>query len=204
MLRAKAALYAVVCFAVILVAVMGIAGCGGGGGAGTIANVTGTLADASTLLPLTGGVVTIAGKSSAPTDSSGTFSLSGVAAGIRPLTAACTGYEPLSCSQSLSTGLNDLGTLYLLPAAIAGKGHISGTVTDSGGVVAGAVVRAGGKTAVTKEDGTFVIRNLDPGNVTVIAVKGAKSDTQEVTVAADVTSSTYLSLTLSPPPPPVI
>jgi hypothetical protein len=202
-LRAKAVLSAVLCFTVIVGVGVVVTGCGGGDG-GAVATVTGTLADASTLLPLTGGVVTIAGKSSTSTDSSGAFTVGPVATGTRSLTAACPGYEPLSYAQTLWAGTNNLGTLYLLPVAIAGEGHISGTVMDSGGVVAGAVVRAGGKTAVTKEDGTFVIRNLDPGNVTVVAVKGAKSDSREVTVAADATVSVNLSLTLSPPPPPVI
>jgi hypothetical protein len=204
-LRAKAALTAVVCFAVILVVGAGVTGCGGGGGGGgSIANVTGTLADASTLLPLTGGVVTIAGKVSASTDSSGVFVVENVASGSRPFKATCTGYETASYTQDLWAGLNDLGTVYLLPVAVAGKGHLSGTVTDSSGVVAGAVIRAGGKTAVSREDGYFVIRNLNPGSVSVVAVKGAKSDTQDVTIAADVTTATNLSLTVSPPPPPVI
>lgn len=205
MLRAKAALTAVVCFTVILVVGAGVTGCGGGGGGGgAVADVTGTLANASTLLPLTGGVVKIARKSSPSTDSSGVFTVENVASGTRPLMATCSGYEALSYSQDLWVGVNDLGTLYLLPVANAGQGHVSGTVSDSSGAVVGAVVRAGGKTAVTREDGYFVIRNLDPGNVTVVAVKGAKSDTQDVTVSADVTTGTTLSLTVTPPPPPVI
>jgi hypothetical protein len=194
-----------VLFVLIIGACSWLKGCGGGGGGGgTLATVTGYIADDSTLNGLSGAVVTIGGKDSDPSSVSGSFAVTTVPVGTRDLDVTLSGYQTFSGTVSLSAGSNYLGTLYLVPGTISGKGHISGIVRASGSAVAGARITAGGKTAYSKEDGTFAVYNLTPGNVTVQATSGAMSGLGVAAVTSGGTASVTLSIGIGPPPPPSV
>lgn len=181
-----------------------IAGCGGGGGDTATGTVTGFVADNSTLSNLAGATVRVGTTGSATTDASGAFIVTGVPAGTRTLTVSLAGYETYSTVITVTTGTSAQGTVYLAQGQQSGKGHVTGTVTDSSVPVSGATVTAGGKSAITKADGTYAIYNLTPGNVTVEGSLGSKSGYKTVTVAESTTVAANISLSLTPPPPPDI
>jgi hypothetical protein len=180
-----------------------VGGCGDGGGS-TTGTVTGFVADSSTLAFLAGATVQVGTTNSGTTDASGAFRVTGVATGTRSVTVLLGGHETLSTTVSVTGATQSIGILYLPQGQETGKGHIHGIVYDSSVTQAGVTVTAGGKTALTKSDGSFVIYNLAPGNVTVNAISGTKSALSVVTVAAATTVSTTLNLSISPPPPPVL
>ena len=181
-----------------------LAGCGGGGGgAGGVATVYGVLADDSTLAGVSGGIVTIAGRTSSPSAVDGSFEVDNVPTGSQSLTVTLTGYQTVAASTSLVSGPNTLSTIYLKPGLVSGDGNITGTVQSSGSAVAGATVTAGGKTAYTKDDGSFTVYNLAPGNVTVRASSGAMSGLGVATVTSGGTADITISVGIGPPPPPI-
>lgn len=180
-----------------------LVGCGGGGGGpAATASIMGIIADNSTLVGLSGAVVSIAGKSSLPTDAAGRFSLSGLSVGTSAYTVVLTGYNAATNSVTLPAGVSDLGTLYLQPVTTTGLGNISGVILSTGTTVAGASVRAGGKMGFSKSDGSYALYNITPGNVTVSASSGSQSGFGVVNVIAGTTASLTINISLGPPPPP--
>jgi hypothetical protein len=177
-----------------------VAGCGGGGGT-TTGTVTGFVRDSSTLAYLSGATVQIGTTTSGVSDASGAFRITDVPTGTRAVSVLLSGYESLSTTVGVTAATN-LGDLYLPQGQLTGKGHVSGIVYDSSVTQSGVTVTAGGKSALTKSDGSFVIYNLTPGNVTVQALSGSKSGLAVVTVTAGTTSSTTVNLSITPPPPP--
>jgi len=179
-----------------------VSGCGGGGGAGGT-TVSGFVYDDSTLGGVSGAQVSVGGKSTT-TSASGAFTLTSVPVGTRTLVVTKTSYQLLSTSFTAVAGATGLGPVYLRPQLTPGKGVVIGTVQDAGVPVPGAAVIGGGKTAVTKSDGTFAIYSLPPGDTVVTAQSGVKLGRNHVIVVQDTTVSVSVGLSFSPPLPPTI
>lgn len=180
-----------------------IAGCGGDDD-DTSATVMGYVHDDSTRAPIQGATAQIGGSTSAPTDANGQFTLSGVAPGTRTLTVYRADYATQDFEVQLQRGANNIGVKYLPVVRTPGLGHVVGTVRDAAGVVRDALVVAGGKTATSKNDGSFAIYNVAPGDAIVTAQSGARIGRVVVTVMPDAPTVVDVVLTVSPPLPPVI
>ncbi len=193
--------------AVLVGLVVGMAligsGCGGGGG-GVATSLVGYVYDDSTLNPIAGASAQLAGVTSGLSSAAGAFTITGVPTGTHTLTVYVTGYTTVSVSVVLSSGANNVGVIYLPVAQTPGLGKVSGVVSDTGTAVAGALIVAGGRTAYTKDNGSYAIYNVSPGSVTVTAQSGAKTGRTVVTVTPDGTATANLGLSISPPLPPVI
>lgn len=198
----RTALAYVVACAFLAGACLVIAGCGGDDD--TTATVIGYVHDESTRAPLQGATARIGDSTSAPTGLDGVFRIADVAPGARTLIIYRTDYATREFEVHLQDGENNVGVRYLPVVQAPGLGYVSGTVRDAGGVVSDALVVAGGKTAKSKDDGTFVIYSVAPGDVVVTAQSGARIGRVVVTVMPDVPTVVDVWLTVSPPLPPVI
>ena len=179
-----------------------LAGCGSSDG--VVATVQGIVADDSTLAGLPGARVEIGARRANATGINGTFALAGVGAGTQTVTVSVTGYETVSGQVTLLKGDNNIGTICLPHGAVAGMGHIKGMVQDSGVPAAGATVDAGGRSAMSKADGSFALYNINPGMVTVQAQSssGTRTGTAVVSVVAGTSASATINLEVRPPSPP--
>lgn len=187
----------------VVTCLIALTGCGGDNG-GVVVTVTGLVADDGDLSGLAGATVKVGNLTSEPTPASGAFSVAGVGIGQREFTVTREGYLATTVVLNVPPGGGNLGTIYLRPVPAQGKGNVSGTVTDAGLPAVGATVTAGGQTARTKSDGSFVLYNLSPGNVRVTARLGGKSGTATASVVAAQTTSVVISINTRPPDPPVI
>ncbi len=187
---------------------LALAGCGGGGGDGPTpaqATVRGTVLDDGTLQPVAGATVQI-GTTSVQTAANGTFLIQ-AATGTRTMTITATGYDQLQANVSVADGVNQVGTRYLQPTLLTGRGSVSGTVRRSGNASGGAMISSGTAHAVSRADGTFSIYNVMAGSQALIAVSsdGRATGYAVVNVQADAnTSGVTINLSLAPPPPPVL
>lgn len=180
-----------------------IAGCSGDDD-NKSATVMGYVHDDSTLAPIQGATAKIAGRTSAPTDANGMFTISEVGPGTRTMTIHKSGYATRDFEVELQRGSNNVGVKYLPEVHTPGMGRVTGTVRDTTGVVKDALVVVGGRTAMSKADGSFAIYNVAPGDTVVTAQSGARIGRVVVTVVPDTTTVVDVTLTVSPPLPPVI
>lgn len=177
-----------------------LTGCGGGGDSDV--RLVGRVLDDGTLRPVAGARVSATGGPRDLTDATGAFDFGGgPATGTVTVTAA--GYQSLTVSYG-GGGEIDLGTLYLIPAAVAGTGNISGTITSGSGVVGGATVRAAGREARTRTSGVYRLYNVPAGFQTVFAVSpdSQTSGSRGVDVIVGTTVTADIQLTIQPPSPP--
>ncbi len=185
-----------------------VAGCGGGGGGttpGGTATVQGTVLDDGTLQPVPGATITV-GSASAISGADGGFTVS-ASAGLRTIIISATGYQQKSFSRTLTEGTNSVGTQYLRPVLLSGRGAATGTVTRAGSPAAGATLRSGTAQAVSKSDGSYAIYNLQTGlrAITAISADGRFTGVATTTINAGATrTAVNISLTLAPPPPPAL
>ena len=183
------------------------AGCGGGGGTtpGGSATVQGTLLDDATLEPVAGAIITI-GTTGATSAANGGFTVS-TTAGSRTIAISASGYQQRSLSRTLAEGSNSLGTQYLRPVLLAGRGAATGTVTRGGSAATGATLLSGTARAVSKADGSYAIYNLETGQraITAISSDGQSTGVAAASIAAEATrTGVNISLALAPPPPPTL
>ncbi len=187
-----------------LVAATLLSGCGGGGGAAA-ATATGFVKDDATLQAL-GGVEVTSGAASAVSAGNGRFSLD-TASGTRTIVFSAADYQRRELSVTLNAGANDLGTIYLAPALLTGKGAVRGTVRRGGAPVADARIESGTAEAISKADGSFFIANLDAGQ-RVLAAVGPNAQYAGYLVVQVASGETMtgvtINLSLAPPAPPVL
>lgn len=182
-----------------------LGGCGGGGG-GTPAEdatVRGTVRDDGTLEPVAGATVAVSGNV-ATSNANGAFSVA-APSGARTVTITAAGYEQLVVNATLTTGVNNLGTRYLRPTLLAGRGAVRGTVRNNGATVGGASLYSGGAEATSRGDGTYAMYNLPTGQRAITAISPDQTATgvAVATVAAGTTvTGVDISLALAPPDPP--
>lgn len=197
-MRALATLTLALTLTLMLVALL--TGCGGGGD-GEV-RLVGRVLDDGTLQPVVSARVAATGGPRDLTDATGAFDFGGGPAnGTVTVTAA--GYQPLQVPYA-GGGEIDLGTLYLIPATVAGTGNISGTITSGGSAVAGATVRAAGLEARTRTNGVYRLYNVPAGFQTVFAVSpdSPTSGSRGVDVIVGDTVTADIQLTIQPPLPP--
>jgi hypothetical protein len=162
-------------------------------------NITGTVIDSSNANPIQGATVTVDTGGSATTDVNGIYTLSGVPAGNRTVTADASGYV----SQNKQTTVPENGTstvdfsLDLEPVS-GGEGTIKGTVTDanSGSRLAGVTVMTDtGQSATTNKGGKYTINNVPEGSRAVTAsLSGYVIQVQPALVVADQTTTVNIAL----------
>jgi hypothetical protein len=203
-LRATATIAKLVIVALILLA-LGLGGCGGGGG-GQVLTLSGVVRDDGNLTAVASAHVSTTGGQSTLTDANGQFSLGDVSSGSGTVSVAMTGYDTKVVSVPAGSGGVSLGTIYLQPAAQSGYGRIVGSVTEAGVPAAGATLQAGGRTGVSKADGSYAIYNV-PAMVQTVLGQSANgftsgsSDPVQVPNMGTITASP-ISLSTEPPPPP--
>ena len=129
--------------------------------------VTGTVVDQYSGITVPGATATIAGIS-APTNSSGVFTLTGVPYGAQTLTITATNYA--SANVSLSLPLNktyNAGTISIQYVGLPGTGAVTGTVYFADGVThVGAGVSVfdnHGDSTTTNASGVFLLVNVPVG-----------------------------------------
>ena len=134
-------------------------------------SISGTVRQGSSTGPvLAGATVAIAGLT-ATTNSTGTFSITGILAGTYTLTVSKTGYITKTTTGYVVNS-NKSGLVFYLSAAP--RYSMSGTVrqgSTTGPVLAGATVAIAGKTATTSSTGTFSITGILAGTYTLTISK---------------------------------
>ncbi len=111
-------------------------------------------------------VTVTAGSTATTTDSHGRYTLNGVGAGSYQVTAARDGYQFLPLSRTVTVAPDRAGIdFYGTPIRYS----VSGVVKLEGDGLAGVTVTAGGRTAVTDEDGTYALVELTHGTYTLAA-----------------------------------
>lgn len=186
---------------ILLALALGLNGCGGGG-AGVVRSLSGTVLDDGTLIPISGAQVRANTGQSSQTNTSGQFFLKDLGSQANSLTIARTDYQ--TTAVPIPAGSSSVGTIYLSPAILTGRGIISGRVTQAGVGAGGATLQAGGRQAESKPDGSYSIYNVPAGTQTVVALSadGEMSGSATVNVISQATVTANVSLTNSPPPPP--
>lgn len=179
-----------------------LGGCGGGSGSGP-ASISGFVYDAGTRLPISGIRVVVPSSTETVTDTDGFFLLSGTGGGS--VSVAGTGYVTQTVSIPSGSGDLYLGGFYLVPAPLSGYGNITGTITEAGLVVPGAVVTCAGRTSYTDSAGKYTLYNVLAGFQTVVARNPSKGTggSANVSVSSLTTSTSNIQMTTMPPPPPV-
>lgn len=109
-------------------------------------------------------------------NASGQIELRGVAAGVYQLQATAPGYATVSLSINLNSGQTlDLGRVQMLVPTNPSTALLSGQVREQGSnqPIAGASVSVEGQnfSATTAADGSYLINNIAPGAISVIASK---------------------------------
>jgi len=154
-------------------------------------DVTGTVVDVLTRLPIAGAQVTVGAVGPVQTGADGRFTAPDVSVGDQTATASATGYDDLTTVLRILPGMGDV-TLELFEAASdppAGPFTISGTVTlnaapDNAGATVTAVSLTSG--SVLDEDETRASGEyrlfVPPGRYELTVAFGARSISREVTV----------------------
>ncbi|HVM15715.1 MAG TPA: carboxypeptidase regulatory-like domain-containing protein [Egibacteraceae bacterium] len=131
----------------------------------------------------------------------GNYSIEGLQPGTYTVTASAPGYQSESRTITAPAGQTPNVVFNLQPAEVEDPGAIAGTVTaaDGGGPIAGATVTAGGESATTGGDGSYVIEGLAAGQYTVTAnAAGYEQGSQTATVTEGQTTTADFALAAAP------
>ena len=170
----------------------------------TTGAVTGTVTSASGGAPIAGATVRDSGGATATTNGSGVYTLSGLPAGSRSLTASAAGFTTSPPqTASVTAGQTTQGINFSL-ASSPTTGAVSGTVTSASGgaVIAGATVTdSGGTSATTNGSGVYTLTGLTPGShtLTASAANFTNSAPQTASVTTGQTTS-GVNFSLTPVP----
>jgi hypothetical protein len=162
--------------------------------------VTGTLTDVKTGNAIAGASISSSG-SSTQTNSSGQYTLSGIAAVSAQLTASASGYANLTQQISVTSGATSTLTFALTPTATPTTGTVSGKVTNAstGSAIAAATVSYSGGSDITDSNGNYTLSGVPIGTVSVTAsASGMQSSTSSVTVTGGNTTTKNFALTPIP------
>jgi hypothetical protein len=174
----------------------------------TSGTVSGTVVDGVTQQSLGGATVTLEGDSSVTTATAagGSFSLSDVPQGSQKIVISLDGYAPFTKAASITAGsIVNLGTISLSPDPTTGiiKGAITAEATGEPlPEVSITITGSFAGNTLTKEDGSFSIGNVTPGDITIEA---SKTGYRTVAATGTVTAGSGLFfnaqlVTQSPPP----
>src|SRR5439155_957425 len=160
---------------------------------GQATQLSGTVTDASTSKPVAGATVS-AGSGSAVTDTTGAYTIAGLAPGTYTATASASGYASQNASVTLTAGNTTTQNFALAP----NPGTITGTVTDAGtgAPIAGATVSYSGGSTTTDGSGAYTLANVAEGSYSVTAgATGYTSQSRTVTVGPGGTATQNFALT---------
>ena len=145
----------------------------------------------STGVAIAGAAVSYSGGT-ATTNSSGNFSLTGVAAGTLALTASANGY--LSASLSVKVTANTTTTANFTLVPVSTKATVTGRVSNvsNNQTLVGATVTFSGGTAITSSAGTYSFANVAPGTYNLTAsANGYLPRTLSIVVTAPTTTANF-------------
>ncbi|MGD0113560.1 MAG: FG-GAP-like repeat-containing protein, partial [Armatimonadota bacterium] len=128
-----------------------------------VGSVVGTVADATTKLPIGGAMVTC-GTPTTTTNARGEYGFTGLRIGSYTVTASAAGHGSASAS---SVAVTKNATTQVDLALTAGAfGSIAGAVTDAanGAPIQHAIVSCGALNAATAADGTYTLTNVPAGD----------------------------------------
>lgn len=145
-------------------------------------NLTGTVKYGST--PVDGVLVQLQGVGSYTTGADGIYSFTQIPYGTYTITAVKTGYSDYTASVTIASATNTLDISLTqgqdLPEPEAGKGHVTGYVTDDSGNplanVECTLYNQSGKNGekyvivYTDANGKYVFLNVDPGNYQLVFI----------------------------------
>ncbi len=161
----------------------------------TTATIRGVISDADTGQALSGATVALSGATSTSTvtDENGEYQFTNVAAGAVTIQATKTGYSTATGTANLTAGSLFIFSAGLSPVTTP-QTALRGTVTDgdTGQPLANASIAVtGSTTANTTTDalGTYLIANLTPGDITIVA---SSADYDGVTATATVFENNIL------------
>ena len=210
-------LYTAIMLVIGLACIVPLSGCGSGGGGGGngggSADVTGRVMDDGNLNPVAGASVSVGGRQTTTTNSSGFFFVTGAQTGTVSFTINATMYDQLVEPRTLFAGSNDLSALpfFIPPARLTStRGHIGGTVQTVGGAnVSNASVNVLASsvnfTGRSKTDGSFKVYNVPFGTGSLSALGSQGEGTygpSAISVDQPEESAGIIRLTSGPPPPP--
>ena len=193
--------------ALILLALLAaglLSGCAGGGGAALVLTVSGTVQDAALLTAIVGATASAQGQSVA-TGAGGFFALGNLTQNPVALSVAAAGHQTLATSVSVPGAALNVGTLYLAPNPVAGRGAVTGGAYLGANPAAGVTVFSGTSQALSDSAGQFRLYNLLPGVqvLTLVTADRIYMAQKSVSIVADSTvSAGNILLTSGPPPPP--
>jgi len=207
------------------------AGCGGGTGSSAVSGLSsgesggisaetgsiyGNVTDSRTGALQEGATVTLVSLSKT-TDSTGSYSLSGIAPGTYTLSATKSGYNQYSSTVRITAGGQLQANIALVPRSIAVSAALNGAVrdADTGALLEGVTVKASDVTRVTSADGTYTFDALPAGSVTVTAEKegyyqyevvvdlgGGENQTEDIDLLKESSPTPSPTPTSSPTPTP--
>ncbi len=187
---------------ILIFALVCLSGCGGGTEA--LLRLLGLVVDDGSLQPIPGARIVASNGVEAITGADGSFDAAGFpASGTVTITA--TGYQNTTVAINTQNNELDLGKVYLVPAALAGTGTVSGIVTTAGGATApGASIRASDREATSRADGSYRLYNVPAGFQTLFAASADRgtSGTVNVTVLSNFETIANIRLSIQPPLPP--
>jgi len=112
-------------------------------------------------------VVISVGSSTVNTDTSGNYTLSGLASGTYTVTPTKSGYTFSPASQSVTISSANVTGVNFTATAVSSTYSISGTITYNSAGLSGVVVTAGTASATTGSGGAYTISGLANGTYTV-------------------------------------
>lgn len=164
-------------------------------------SIAGAVTDAGSGAAIAGATVSYSGtgpagpvSGSTTTDSSGHYSVAGIAVTSYSMTAQASGYQSQPASATVGGGATTTQNFALASQAT----RLSGTVTDasSSKPIAGATVSAGTGSATTDANGAYTIAGVAPGTYTASATaSGYASQSTSVTLSAGTTTTQNFALT---------
>jgi len=205
------------------------AGCGSGTGGSAVSGLSygesggmsaetgsiyGKVTDSRTGALQEGATVTLVSLSRT-TDSTGSYSLSGIAPGTYTLSADKSGYNQYKSTVRITAGGQLQANIALVPRSAAVSAALNGVVRDADteALLEGVTVTASGVTRLTSSDGAYSFDSLPAGSVTITAVKegyyqyevvvdlgGSETQTEDIDLLKE--SSPTPSPTSSPTPTP--
>jgi len=159
-----------------------------------LAKIAGTVTDSVTAAGIGNATIQIAGGSSTKTSGSGAYSLNNVSIDNPTIfvTAAVNGYLSVTQSSPVSSGATTTQNFALTQST----GALSGTIMNSAGKpINGAVVSYNGGSTKTKANGTYILKNVPVGTISLSASAGGyQTSTRDVTIAGGVTTTANFNL----------
>jgi hypothetical protein len=159
-------------------------------------SVSGTLTDIQTGSPIANATVSSSGASTT-SDSSGNYTLTGVAAVSAQLTASANGYGNLTQQISVISGATSTLNFALTSTSTPTTGNLTGTVTNSatGNSISGATVLYSGGSAITDANGSYTLSGVTSGTITfTVSAPGMQTLNTNVDVLAGQTTTQNFAL----------